>query len=415
MSTFWRWVIDDLFRFVGNYGWRVVVLTVCLKLLLSPLDFFMRKKGRDNAKILKRIQPELDRLSKAYAGDPSLTRRKAALQKANGYSMGASCLPMIITMFLFITLFTGFTQMSQSMNIDTFRHLEGTYNTTMNAALETPQVIVDAIPEYGDFLVELAIGEQAKAQAAANFERDFPESIRTVEVLFVLQDATDRDGNPIMDPVLDENGEPVLGGDGEPMYEVRQVWTYERQINRLRQFLGQQAAAEEFEERRESFLWITNVWRSDTWNNPIPTAEQYAAMVGDTVASANYDRVMRIVIHNYRGSWNGILILVILAVGLNLANQLMMRKQQKAQTGAMPGMGGGGMMKVMMFMMPLMIGFFALSQSSTFTLYMVVNAFMTMVINLSANGILKAMENKKGDDDSGGKKAKIKTAKARKL
>jgi len=55
-------------------------------------------------------------------------------------------------------------------------------------------------------------------------------------------------------------------------------------------------------------------------------------------------------------------------------------------------------MKMMMYMMPLMIGFFALSYAATFTLYMVVNALMTLGINLASTGILYLAEKNRKDE-----------------
>ena len=50
-----------------------------------------------------------------------------------------------------------------------------------------------------------------------------------------------------------------------------------------------------------------------------------------------------------------------------------------------------GMMKVMLFLMPIMLAVFALTSSSAFTLYMVTNSIMTLVINLITSLIVRAI------------------------
>ena len=35
----WASLILKVFGFIANYGWRIVVFTVLLKLVISPLDF----------------------------------------------------------------------------------------------------------------------------------------------------------------------------------------------------------------------------------------------------------------------------------------------------------------------------------------------------------------------------------------
>jgi membrane protein insertase Oxa1/YidC/SpoIIIJ len=59
-----------------------------------------------------------------------------------------------------------------------------------------------------------------------------------------------------------------------------------------------------------------------------------------------------------------------------------------------------GTMKIMMFIMPIMIGFFALTQTSAFTLYMAVNSLMTLIITLISSAILKLIDRNKQDEES---------------
>ena len=44
----WEWLILNLFSFVKDYGWRIVLFTVLLKLILYPLDLYQRYKMRKN-------------------------------------------------------------------------------------------------------------------------------------------------------------------------------------------------------------------------------------------------------------------------------------------------------------------------------------------------------------------------------
>lgn len=67
-SWLWEKLLLHVFNFIGNYGWRVVFFTVCLKLLLCPLDIYQRYKARKNQKITERLKPEMEKLQKQYAG-----------------------------------------------------------------------------------------------------------------------------------------------------------------------------------------------------------------------------------------------------------------------------------------------------------------------------------------------------------
>ena len=46
----WAWFILDVFDFIVNYGWRVVLFTLILKLLLSPVDIMQKISMQQRAK-----------------------------------------------------------------------------------------------------------------------------------------------------------------------------------------------------------------------------------------------------------------------------------------------------------------------------------------------------------------------------
>ena len=77
---------------------------------------------------------------------------------------------------------------------------------------------------------------------------------------------------------------------------------------------------------------------------------------------------------------NGYLIMVVLVVGLSLLSQFITQRQQK-KAGQITDGQNMGMMKAMIWMMPIMLAVFALTSSSAFTVYMVANSLMTLMIN----------------------------------
>ena len=85
-------------------------------------------------------------------------------------------------------------------------------------------------------------------------------------------------------------------------------------------------------------------------------------------------------------------VLPILSVLLSVGMQLITMRQQKKSGQMNDAMGGGGAMKVMMFVMPVMIGFFSLSYTSAFSLYLVVNYVFSLIINVGSNIILYGID-----------------------
>ncbi len=133
----WCWLILNVFSFVANYGWRIVLFTVCLKVLLSPIDIYQRFKARKNQLITLKLKPDMDKLQKMYGNDQKLLAQKQMeLQKKAGISYFSSCLPAIVTLVIFITLFSrGLQPISQYQNFRQYEQLYDTYVEYCNDSL----------------------------------------------------------------------------------------------------------------------------------------------------------------------------------------------------------------------------------------------------------------------------------------
>ena len=88
-------------------------------------------------------------------------------------------------------------------------------------------------------------------------------------------------------------------------------------------------------------------------------------------------------------------ILSLLGVKITKLNQPQMPTQ--TDENGNPATNGQGMMKAMNWLMPIMMGVFALFYSSAFCIYMVMNSLITVVFNLVYNAISKKQEAKEED------------------
>ncbi|HEY8390572.1 MAG TPA: YidC/Oxa1 family membrane protein insertase [Clostridia bacterium] len=376
-TTFWKWLIIDVLGFIQNYGWRVIFLTMAIKLILAPLDFFNRKKSIDNARKMEKMKPELDKISKQYANNPAeLQKKRSALYKKYGYGVFSSCIAMLIPLIIFITLISGYTGTSKVLNTNRYNHLKEIY--TQNVAqykqdvTEAKVAEVNAInQEWYDYQVSLLSGTKDKTEE---------------EIVKMLEEKLGFVG--------------IKKGNNVFTIDNIKSQPQQRQYDEVVKYIAQLRVYDEYEAHgKDSFLWIKNIWRADTWANPIPTQSEFYSLTGiKENADVDYNDVMGIIQYRYKGQWNGLLILVVLSVGLNVLNTWMSMRQQKANED--PTNGAMGSMKIMMFMMPILIGYFALSQTSAFTLYMAVNSFMTLIINLISTGILKLIDKNNKEEES---------------
>ncbi|MEE8177310.1 MAG: membrane protein insertase YidC [Acidobacteriota bacterium] len=97
-----RWIHDNI---VSNYGWSIVLLTICINMLLFPLKL---KSLRSMMK-MQRLQPQIKAIQEKYKqykfNDPrkkDMQSETMALYKKNGVNPLGGCLPMLLQLPFFI-------------------------------------------------------------------------------------------------------------------------------------------------------------------------------------------------------------------------------------------------------------------------------------------------------------------------
>lgn len=122
---------------IGAFGVTVIMFTIFLKVLVSPLDLWQRIVTRNNAKKMEKMRPQLEKLQKQCGSNQQLLMQKQRqLYKENKYSMFGACLPMIVTMAVFFIVFGGFNSSVSIHNKETFKALEKVYDTTYEQSIE---------------------------------------------------------------------------------------------------------------------------------------------------------------------------------------------------------------------------------------------------------------------------------------
>ncbi|MCL2354065.1 MAG: YidC/Oxa1 family membrane protein insertase [Defluviitaleaceae bacterium] len=92
---------------VNALGFSIIIMTFIIRGALVPSQIKMQK----NSAKTRAIKPELDKIREKYGNtrDPELLRKmrmeQQALNQKHGINMVASCLPLLITMPIFIALF----------------------------------------------------------------------------------------------------------------------------------------------------------------------------------------------------------------------------------------------------------------------------------------------------------------------
>ncbi len=94
----------------NDLGLAIIILTILIKLVLLP----MSRKQISSQKEMQEIQPKIKELQEKHKGDrEKIARQTMALYKEHGINPAAGCLPLIVTLIFFFTLFTVIRNLAQ--------------------------------------------------------------------------------------------------------------------------------------------------------------------------------------------------------------------------------------------------------------------------------------------------------------
>lgn len=337
---------------VASFGWTVVLFTVVLRLILSPLDIWQKVIARKNNKAMERMKPQLEVLQARYADDKQrLQQEQMALYKKEKYSTMGMCLPTIVTFVVFFVVFAGFRQMVGYQFAKDYKECVKTYNASIAEQIEQNKD-KEFIVDNGDGKYD--IDDVAKTEAGAEFYAKAKKNAQ---------------------------------------HAVYEVYYSEDQVT------------------IRSFLWIKNIFVSDNWAQAVPDFATVTGQKGMATSKLTgitideYNDVMAEVLgtggYGKDGKWNGLLILPVLSIALSLlSTKLLSGSQAQPPAPAQNAQGEGAekakaqqqSMKMMQYVMPIMMGVFALFYSGAFALYMFTSSLCAILFQLTFNLIAKLVD-----------------------
>lgn len=374
----WGSIINWLSSFNIGYGLVIIIITLALKIILSPIEIYQRISTQKNSIQMAKIQPQISNIEKKYGKNTEKSNQKIMeLYKREGVNPAGMCLPMLLTMavtlVVFITLFSSLNAIS-AYNIKTeYQNLETTYQTAYINSIsnEATEIIVSS-----------------------------DDTIKTI-------------------------------------YEKLESQYTPEEIEELKanaKITAQSSVVEKYTEIKEGFLWIKNVYRSDTKTSVFPDAKDYISLAklsfddyNETTPYTNifgeefttsstakdaftsqFNEVTEKINVKYDG-WNGYYILAILACGVTFlslwisqknnsvsqteksTNNVENKKNKGDDTQSVNPQSGN---KILMVVLPVVMLFFAMQYNSAFALYLVTNSAATIIINLITDFVVKKKREK---------------------
>lgn len=360
IGQFIGWVHD----LVHNYGLTVILFTLFLKLLTLPLDYWSRLKMKKTSVAQRELKPLIEQIDKKYPDDPNkASMEKQALFKKYNISVTGGCLPLIVTMVIFYFMFKGLSAYSSYSANMLYNKLADSYNSAYNGVYSYEQRMLDK-QEIDEYTIDI---EALEAEIAETTDQALKEE-KQIE--------------------LDEK------------IAFRALRINERsELENKANEAATKAAAKTFDNEREGFLWVKNIYRPDTsskvfatYSEAISSGSSGQGIDKDKITKEQYDLIYNAVMQSEAGkgytggNWNGLFILPVLSIGLAFLSSLIGQKSNQVK-GAVVDPQVEKSNKMMMFMMPLLYALFVFQYTSAFAIYMVCSALFSILTGFIINPI----------------------------
>lgn len=429
-------LIRILIEGIGVTGVGIIVFTLILKTIVLPLDIYSRINGKKQALIMERMRPQMEKLQKQYANDKTMYNQKVMeLQKKSGYSMFGACLPMIVSLVIFIIVFNAFSTYSQYANLNTYNKMVGVYNDVVETYVitdsDTTGKFLYAVDSDGNGITYDADGNITGDKEVSDYVVDYDLFAAaygsSVEKTFSSSD----EAFTALAQVYKKSHSGYSGSVDFSMVndteDGKLTLTAESLRNVLVNYFLEEPAANAVEEYYEQgndshFLWVKNLWYPDsTLNKEIPSFSKFKSTITKASISDADEEIYEKVtasLEDQKNAYNGYYVLIVLSIGLMLLQQWLSMRSNKAVNDLSTVDGSGARTnKMMMIMMPIIYGIFSFFYSAAFSIYMITNTLFgltTMLIinkcvdvwfkKKEANGQLDEILTKKSGKKKAGKK-----------
>lgn len=455
----WPTIIDAFESGVGSYLLAIVLITLILRVALSPFDVVNKKISKKQAAAQAKLKPELEKLQQKYGNDKALLNQKTSeLYKKSGMSVGGSCLFMLVFMavnlLVFFSLFSalntiadykinqqylsmreGYTNVlnivdayGKDSSFVSYTNLLGDYeNLTISKELVGEENYIVAYDQDGneiyktkqttnfenyeqttktlsgtitDNMVSYNEGSQYSVVKVVEGEVEtqyyiLTEKINKVEDVYTLSEesylynyyTSDQEIVRLINKYVTKKSEEdtTYIGDQEIATDVT--------LSKAVQALGLKEVKEIYKavQKENSFLWIGSIWVADApFKNSVLTFDQYRNEIGKKNVSGEeatiYNSFM-VDLRETEGRSNGYFILAIISIGVSFLASWLGQLSTKKKDIPNPKSN-----KIMLIVMPLIMGIFAVFYNAVFAIYLIVSQSIAAAITPLSNFIVKKWE-----------------------
>lgn len=420
----WISIIQAFEGATKNYVLAIILLTVVIRVIWAVVETFSKFSQQKMSATQSQMQPELEKLQAKYANQPQLLQQKQneLYKKYMGKGYYGGCIMtlvvMILNLVIFFTLFSGLNSMAGFKMASNYENLKYDYINSIAVTQEyltddpTQREINAQIFETDFENLEYRIiyegetkyiqlvkvnGGSIEEKARMEYKTDFsttstgeegeiiiPSNIVAIEILNKIF-PVDSEGNPdrTKDVLLshtqklDNSGNPVTDEGGNIVYE-------DVYLSESVQSVAMRHIAIVYEETKDSFLWIQNIWQPDSPSSKqIVSYSQIESAIGKTNIEEGEEKIYNsfmLDLKEMKDKGNGLLIIPLLCIAFSMLsiyiNSLYNKIKNKKK-----GLPAPKTSKIMMFIMPIILGLFAFLYNSVFAIYMLVGQIVSTILS----------------------------------
>jgi YidC/Oxa1 family membrane protein insertase len=402
-----RWLIES----VGSVGVGVILFSLALKVIVMPFDVSQRVTMRKQNVKMKENQEKMAKLQKQYANNKDLYNQKVMeMYKESEFSMFSSCLPMILSMVIFIVAINAFNAYAQYAAVENYNLMVGEYNKTIQSY--APDLDIEnsyVLTVNSDTIIVKGTGENAFVYyEVANTGDESAEYIKNAKKTYYV------DTQKLMASSRAADVQTYLDMKDE---QGNAKYSQEEACKKYMISLAQTEVLNFYEDEiseRTKFLWMKNIWMTDaSYKHPVSNYTDFetsvktqkfdvggekvelTALTTDVYNQTTYDEVTDKLVKQ-KSQANGYFVLIVLSVGTILLQQWITMRSQKEQSQFSTVDGQGAQQqKTTMIMMTVMFAFFSFMYSGAFSIYMITSNLTSLASTLVINKIVDTAIEKK--------------------
>ena len=417
---------------VGSVGVGIILFSIALKVIVLPFDIYQRISMRKQNLKMKENKDKMEKLQKQYANDKAMYNQKVMeMYRESGISMFSSCLPMILSLVIFIVAINAFNAYAQYANVQN-------YNTMVKAYNEEITSYCADVDEYSEFdldsMTYTVTNEDGVEEQKTDYFVVVSEEDKFIDVYVPCEKAVaeatvtewkahalDYDGSYRY--FIDKEKMDAAEAAGEIDLSEFESENADEADDKYTEYFydkGQDAVVKAYNDEvfpRTSFIWIRNVWATDaSYKHPVLSYSDFTAEVsreeftvgGDDEVSfgsvnsktnaykqETYNHVTG-KLSEQKNQANGFYVLIVLSIGTILLQQwISMRSQKEQQKYSSVDGSSGSQQKIMLVVMTVMFAIFSFMYSAAFSIYMIMSNVLSLLSTLIINKLVDITQSKK--------------------